>query len=203
MRLGMRIGVIAALLAALGSTACERIRPQPVYGSGHAGAAKLFTAYNLWYEQPERLYSINYKKGGLIPAGTEVVNLSITPSRSPLVKFQLAKGSPEFTILFQKKFHPGMAAEQFRDRLFTPKDFSQLTRGFSNTELKAIKSGAPVIGMSKQAVQVGYGLPPEHATFSLDNNTWTYWLDRFRKKIIYFDANGRTTRAPTAASNAL
>ena len=34
-----------------------------------AFAQKQYTAYNMWFEKPERLYAINYKAGNIIPAG--------------------------------------------------------------------------------------------------------------------------------------
>jgi hypothetical protein len=76
--------------------------------------------------------------------------------------------------------------------MFTGKNFKKLTKGLSKEEINAINKGVLVLGMSKPAVIVAYGYPPEHKTTSLKNNTWYYWTNRFRSKAINFDKNGRT-----------
>ena len=43
--------------------------------------ATVYTAYNLWYENPEKLTTDNIQKGTLIPFGTEVKLLSMTDSK--------------------------------------------------------------------------------------------------------------------------
>ena len=42
---------------------------------------KLYTAHNIWVEQPARMYATNYKVGNLIPAGTEVADVVIVPNK--------------------------------------------------------------------------------------------------------------------------
>ena len=45
--------------------------------------------------------------------------------------------------------------------------------------------------MNKEAVLVCYGPPPEHATFRLEHNVWTYWKSRFIKRKVFFDDDDR------------
>lgn len=161
-----------------------------------ASTAPLFTAYNLWYEKPQAMYSINYKKGTLIPAGTPVKSVHVTPRRlgRATITFTTLPDNRSFTISFQDKFHPNMDVNHFADRLFTTRDFNALTGGMTEKEVQSIKEGVVRSGMSKAAVLVAFGYPPEHRTPSLDNNAWIYWQDRFRTTAINFDESGRTTR---------
>ena len=87
--------------------------------------------------------------------------------------------------------------------MFTSKNFGQLTKDFNTSEIEAIKEGIIVIGMSKKAVLVSYGHPPEHKTQNLKNSSsWYYWMNRFRSKAISFDENGKTMR-PSRRTNQL
>lgn len=137
-------------------------------------ASKLYTSCNLWYERPDAMYCVNYKKGAIIPAGTEVRNIYIGKGARAIrtaIKFTFAETGQEFSILYQDKFHPGISIESFKDRLFTSKNFDELTSGFTQDEINSIKQGTVSIGMSKKAVLVSYGYPPEHETFSTESNT--------------------------------
>lgn len=174
-----------------------------VFGlSATAYAQKQYTAYNMWFEKPERLYAINYKAGNIIPAGTEVKDVQVGSGRKgilrgrPMISFTTVKDGMTYAVEFQGKFHPGLTPEDYAKKMFTDKDFAALTKGMSAAEVEAIKQGKLVVGMSRDAVLVSYGYPPEHVTPSLKNETWTYWMNRFRKKEVYFDKNGRTCRQP-------
>jgi hypothetical protein len=66
----------------------------------------------------------------------------------------------------------------------------------TDQEKKAIKEGRLVVGMSKPAVIMSRGYPPEHRTPSLDVSPWVYWEARFRTKAVYFGEDGRTILPP-------
>ncbi len=74
------------------------------------------------------------------------------------------------------------------------KPFAELTAGLSEKEIDAVKAGKLVVGMSKAAVIMARGYPPEHRTPSTEVNNWLYWENRFRKKAVNFDSEGRTTK---------
>jgi len=76
------------------------------------------------------------------------------------------------------------------------KNLDDLTQGMTAKEIEAIKTGSLCVGMSKAAVVVAYGYPPEHVTPSLDNDVWTYWMDRFRKKQSQLRCKRRTVKGP-------
>lgn len=160
-----------------------------------------YTAYNIWYEpgKEKALWCINYKTGSVIPAGTEVRNIKVTPAAAgrkagaqPLsLSFETTDGE-QYWVNFVRRFHPGKTLEDYKAAMFTDKNFAELTRGLNAKEIAAIRNAELVVGMSKRAVLISYGLPPEHKTPSLEDATWRYWMNRFRSKEIYFDETGRT-----------
>ena len=161
---------------------------------------QLYTAYNIWYEKPTALWSINYKRGTIIPAGTKIKSISVKRKR---VTFTTYDSATKFVINFSGKHHPGININEFKDRAFTTKTLKELTRGFTKKELECVKGGVLQTGIRKKAVLVTYGYPPEHATSSTDENTWSYWMNRFKRKAIYFDGSGKTTSAPAKPTDTL
>ena len=154
----------------------------------------LYTAYNIWFEQPRKkkpakIVCRNYRQGSLLPAGTPVHSITFRYGKNSYILFSSEKWS--FILYFQKKYHPNMNMEQFKDRLFTKESFKKLTQGFSSKEINAIEAGKIENGMSKQAVIVAYGYPPENVTPSTEENHWTYWISRFRKEVVEFDERGQ------------
>jgi hypothetical protein len=47
--------------------------------------------------------------------------------------------------------------------------------------------------MSKEAVIISVGIPPDHKTPDLKSNRWIYWKNRFKNKAVCFDPAGKTT----------
>ena len=155
---------------------------------------KLYTAHNIWVEQPGRMYVINYKVGTLIPAGTEVADVTIVPNRRrPSITFRLADSTVQHIIFIQKKFHPGLTPDAIKDRMFTTQDLKTLTAGMSKTEKECVRTGEIVVGISKDAVLVAYGYPPTHQTPTLKGPTWMYWRNRFGRREISFDAKDKVS----------
>jgi len=149
-----------------------------------------FTAYNLWYEHPQKVYSTGYEKGTMIPAGTAVSQVKVSRKA---VSFVDGSGA-RFRVIFNAKHHPGLNSEQFADRLLTAKNFAELTKGMSGKDVEAIKKGEVHPGMSKAAVLVAVGYPPEIRTANTDLDTWTYWRDRFRTYTVTF-ADGKVQQS--------
>src|SRR5712692_8549997 len=137
MRIGARFAIAAMLVLASG------------LGSSASAADRLFTAYNVWFEQPQKMYSTNYQKGNMLPAGSEVKEVNRSSKK---LEFVDVKTNMKFTIEFFAKHHPGVKPEQWIDRFLTTRDFSALTRGFTADEIKAIKAGQAKAGMSRKAV---------------------------------------------------
>lgn len=162
----------------------------------------VYTAYNIWYEpgKENTLWCINYKTGDYIPAGTEVNEVALSRAvagrkagAEPLsVSFVTVDDGKKYWVNINQKFHPGKTIHDYIDLMFTEKTFDELTAGFNEEEIGAIREGVVKVGMSKEAVLVAYGYPPEHKTPDLESNEWIYWINRFRSKTINFDENGQT-----------
>ena len=163
------------------------------FGGANAAFAadQLYTAYNIWFEQPTKLYSTSYQKGNMLPAGSEVKDVNRSSRK---VEFTDPKLNMKFSAEFVGKHHPGLTAEQWMDRFLTTRNFAALTKGLTAAEIQAIKAGQVTAGMSKKAVLVSVGYPPEIATASTDLDTWKYWRDRFRNYQVQF-GNGKVTRS--------
>jgi hypothetical protein len=167
-----------------------------VFAFGLAGAAsaqeRLYTACNIWFEKPDRVYSTGYQKGNMLPAGSEVKD--VKRSRGKL-EFTDVKQDMKFTAEFVGKHHPGgLTAEQWMDRFLTTQNFAALTRGMTAAEIKAIRAGQVTTGMSRKAVLVSVGYPPEVGTASTELDVWKYWRDRFRNYQVTF-AGGKVAKS--------
>ncbi|MBW1643063.1 MAG: SHOCT domain-containing protein [Deltaproteobacteria bacterium] len=167
----------------------EGADPEPIY----------YTAYNIWKWPSYHMKCINYKGSRkMISAGTQVIEPKIVKSEDSfgdyvkVIRFKTVNSNKIFKIFFTKKYHPGKTIHDYLDYMFTTKKFEELTAGLSDNEISAIKSGAILDGMSKEAVLICYGPPPEHATHSLDSRIWTYWKNKKNIEKIAFNSNNRT-----------
>jgi hypothetical protein len=160
-----------------------------LFSQGSAGVRagdddpQLYTAYNIWYEQPTRIWSTNYQKGTLLPAGTAITRVK---SSKKAITFTEVETDVTYTLVFVRKHHPGKGVPDIYERFVTDKNFEELTAGFSKSEVDAIKAGEVVNGMSKEAVLVAFGYPPEVATPKTSSNRWQYWRHRFASRVVNF-----------------
>lgn len=154
---------------------------------GAAHAQKLYTAYNMWYEHPRKMYVLNYKKGTLIPAGTEITDLEVNRK-----SYEFKIGETNYRIIFTRKWHPGLKTADYKDRVFTTKNFAQLSAGITGQKLEAVKRGAVMVGMTRAEVLLTWGYPPEHRTPSLEANKWLYWRNRWVTAAVCFNKKGLT-----------
>jgi hypothetical protein len=151
--------------------------------NGASAADPLYTAYNVWFESPLKVYSTNYQKGNILPAGSEVKDVSRSSRK---LEFTDVKLNLKFTFELVDKHHPGLTSDQWIDRFLTTKDFAALSQGLTAAEIKAIRAGQVQVGMSKKAVLLAAGYPPEVATATPQLDIWKYWRDRFRNYLVRF-----------------
>jgi len=164
--------------------------------SAVAAEQQYYTAYNIWRIKSHNMKCINYKHGhNILPAGTPVNNISTgtdSATRKPYIRFKTIHDNKVYRIFFTPNWHPGKSVKDYRRFMFTTKTFDELTEDMTAKEIEAIKRGAVVNGMSKNAVLVAYGYPPEHRTGSIYNNTWIYWSNKFKTFRVCFDDNDQT-----------
>jgi hypothetical protein len=195
------VAIAIALLFAVGYLAFS---PSPVLAEG-TEQATLYTAQNLWYEKPESMWCINYKTGTMIPAGTPVNKVGYSAikagrfqkAEAQAISFERTADGMDFFVNFRADYHPGKTIQDYKDLFFTEKDFDALTEGLTEKEIDAIKRGVVVKGMSKRAVLISYGMPPEHKTPDLDAKKWLYWRNRFASKEICFDGDDKAVDCAT------
>src|SRR5260221_4117031 len=121
------------------------------FGGANAAYAadKLYTAYNIWFEQPTKVCSTNYQKGNILAAGSEVKDVKRS---SKGVEFTDPKLGLKFSVEFVGKHHPGLTGEQWADRFLTTRDLAALSSGLSASEIKAIKARKTRSGVSTQTL---------------------------------------------------
>ncbi|OQY16223.1 MAG: hypothetical protein B6I36_10665 [Desulfobacteraceae bacterium 4572_35.1] len=159
-----------------------------------------YTAYNMWYEVPKRMWALNYKRGTMLPAGTLVKDVTLFKEKySPhqYISFKRVSDNQTFKVFFRRKFHPGKTLEDYRDFMFSNKNFEEQTVNMSKREVDAILRGVLLTGMSKDAVKKSYGIPPQHKTPNLQANMWRYWTSRIVTKDICFNSSGKTIHCNT------
>jgi len=84
----------------------------------------------------------------------------------------------------------GMSVKEYLDLITGPQPIS--LKGLSATDLKGIKEGRVLKGMTKKGVEIAWGYPAKHRTPSLEDNVWTYWRNRWVTKAVTF-SNGKVT----------
>lgn len=96
--------------------------------------ARLYTAYNIWCENPAEISSLNYQKGKIIPFGTEV---SIKEAAEDRIVFEIVPSGGEYTISYLKEYTfripkeeylkrwEWVSTEQFFRRLVSPKEHNE------------------------------------------------------------------------------
>ncbi len=156
--------------------------------------AETYLAHNVWMEKPEALFACNYKRGTMIPAGTEVsqIGKKIDRRNRTYLYFEIPEyGNKGFCVYIQDSYQgDDFTLDQLQEQMFTTKTFDEMTNGFSESVVEAIERGDIVKGMPKEAVLVSWGYPPHATTFSTALNTWLYYMNRWKKHEIIFDKEG-------------
>ena len=110
------------------------------------------------------------------------------------IQFTAVDTDTAFKIVFVPKHHPGLSIGDYYLRFTTEQTIEELTSEFSESEIEAIKAGNYAEGMSKGAILVSQGYPPEISTPSTDLDSWRYWRHRFATFVLHFDETGKVDR---------
>lgn len=145
-----------------------------------------YTNANIWYENPNKIFSTNYHRGAIIPVGTKVVIKEIGDKE---IQFVHENGQTFKIIFLEKHSKPGMTIWDYFEQYFSEEN--PLREGgpfqkFSKDEQSNIKIGGIEVNMSRAAVLMAYGYPPSHRTPSLKSDIWIYWMSRFVETAVYF-----------------
>lgn len=145
--------------------------------------ARVFTAYNLWYDEDNEIRSINMHQGSILPFGTEVTILKATEDK---IHFRTLADHRDFVIVYEKGYRM-QAPEDYLREVFTRDDPETLTEGIPVSDLEKLKRGIVEKGMSKQEVRLAYGRPCKFKTPDEALDTWLYWTDFLVGRRVVFN----------------
>ena len=135
---------------------------------------KIYTACNIWFEDPEKIDCRNIQRGSFIPVGTEIEPVETTGFTRKIV-FKDLKGK-RYTILFSEE-HRLCPMSDFIAYTFTTKSREEQLKGIPQKIRARILRGEVVPGMNMAQVQMAYGLPPALRTPDLRNDCWLYYTN--------------------------
>ncbi|MBR2373895.1 MAG: hypothetical protein IKA87_06655 [Lentisphaeria bacterium] len=134
---------------------------------------KIYTACNIWYEDPEDIDCRNIQRGAFIPLGTEITPVETTYFSEKIVFKD--KGGKIYKINFSEDYRLCSMAD-YIGYTFTTKSREQQLKGLAPKVKARIMRGEVVPGMNTEQVRMAYGLPPAIRTPDLRNDCWIYFL---------------------------
>jgi hypothetical protein len=94
------------------------------------------------------------------------------------------KSGTEINVLAPNKFLGSMSLSDYINQILSKSPVSYT--GLSDADTKGIKEGKAYPGMTKKGVMIALGYPCPHMTASPEENTWTYWTNRFNYYQVQF-----------------
>jgi len=181
------ISLLAALTALLFTAGCAKeIIVAEILQTPEQ--ARIYTQYNIWYEDPSEISSLNIQKGSMIPFGTEV---RIEKSTTDEITFTEVDTGRTFTIQYDPQYRM-LTPEDYVRELFSTQNIDDLTAGIRSLTVEKLKRGIVEVGMTKQEVLLAFGPPCAFRTRSVSLDTWCYWTDFIVGKRIIF-TNGQVS----------
>ncbi len=172
-------------LAALSLSGCASTSLIDTSGQDLMKSSNVVLKTNL-HPDPRRnkLYTVNYQLSGLIPMCTPVELVELGGKR---LVFKDKTTSKEYSL--DRHRSTADLSVYLKDYFGTSCD-SEKVKGMSEVDQKGIKQGKILMGMTKDAVVLAAGYPPQHRTPSLDGNEWIYWINRFKTIRVIFNEQG-------------
>ena len=134
---------------------------------------KVYTACNIWYEDPEDIDCRNIQRGSFIPVGTEVIPVETTAWGKIIFKDKAGK---KYVIKFSSDYRLCTMAD-YVSYTFTTRSREEQLKGIDKNIQMRILRGEVVPGMKSEHVKLAYGLPPAVRTPDLRNESWLYFLN--------------------------
>jgi hypothetical protein len=137
----------------------------------------------IMHEKGEHV-ATNYWKGALTAINTKV---KLVAMKGNTIKLQVVDTGEEIKVVNVADYTKKDLSTIARNMLTrTPVPIEQ----FGEEMVANIRNGRLVRGMTREQVVMTRGYPPGHRTSSLDNDVWTYWINRVAN-FPYTFANGR------------
>ena len=179
---------LALALCAFLSGCAETIYPSEALQMQQG--SKIYTAYNIWYEDPADIPAVNYHKGKIIPFGTEIEFVGVTKAplffpNSGKIVFKTVESGEEFRIEYDQTWMM-LPIEQYLQRAFTTKNTEEQTKGISKPNIEKLRRGIVEEGMTRKDVLLAYGYPVPHRTPALTDETWIFWNEKLDSVRVVF-----------------
>ena len=179
--------ILVTILFSLLLTACNTIDTIDTKEASKIIGQEYFLKVNVWYEplKEKKIPSTNYHISEMLKVGEKFKIIDLAGKE---IIFSDEKGV-EYAIIHYTKHNPISQAELF-DHYFSKTSVMEnggVFEKFTQEEQENIRNGQIVKGMSKEAVLMSYGYPPEHRTPSLESDSWIYWKNRWSSKTAIFE----------------
>ena len=132
------------------------------------------------------LYTMNYNLAALMPMCDEI---TVIKKKKKKLIFEW-KGQ-EYTFAYDG--HTKKSGTSFDDALnfyIGENCDKEKVASLSEIDQKGIRNGQPYKGMSREAIVYAMGRPPIHVNPDLEAHSYTYWINRYKRKIIDFNEEG-------------
>jgi len=144
---------------------------------------QLYVLVNLHPDEGHlRMYSVNYQREGLIKYCTPMTILDVSEKQAKIRDDATGK---VYTYLLQTKTMR-TSIEEHLNKLFAESCDRTTVDKMSPVDKEGIESGTVKTGMSKEAVLVAIGYPPESETPDLASDRWKYWTNRMLTFVVEF-----------------
>ena len=134
---------------------------------------KVYTACNIWYEDPEKIDCRNIQRGSFIPIGTEIEPVETTNFTQKII-FKDRSGK-QYVIRFSEDQRLCPMSDYIA-YTFTTETRDELFKGIPDKARLRIVRGEVVPGMDRRQVLLAFGPPPAIRTPDRKNETWIYWM---------------------------
>ncbi len=184
-----------AVLATVAISGCGSTSPSPasVEATNKLGITEGATVYalvNLHADAANnRFHAMNYQLTKLMPICSEFV---ITDIETKVI--ELTHKGVNYTYLWDKYTrNAGQSLTENFAQFFgkSCNEAKAKVKTLSALDQKGIKRGKPIVGMTKEGILLAMGRPAIHATPELDNDLWTYWVNRWARNVLEFDESGK------------
>ncbi len=153
---------------------------------------RLYTQYNIFYNDPAHISCLNFIQGNIIPFGTEI---EVVECNEKKLVFKTVNSETLFSIDFSKGER--MASMQQYIRMLIGFDDREAVSGRIRPEfLSKVQNGEIAYGMTKEEIAVSWGkVPPVH-TPDERNMTWIYMKSHHDLVRLIFKGNVLRTSIP-------
>ena len=186
-------GILLFILSVTAVLAKGSVLPQDIATLKSMEGQTYYLGCNLHADlQYNKVSSVNYQlRGALLPWGTEVRVVRVL--RNNLV-FEIQGKGKRYRYEFHRKTRRSVPLAEHLGRVFleSPDHLKQQVEGMSEIDKDGIYEGRVKPGMSREAVLIAIGYPPEFANRDdlMTDHDWTYWLSRFSKMVVSFGRDG-------------